>query len=293
VNLRLVLPLLLLSSCALKSVLKTVSLPEGGREVRDVVYWHGEDFDEQKHKLDIYAPPGPGPFPVLVFVHGGGWRLGDRQQFMASYIKLGRRMAGRGVIAVVTSYRLSPEHKHPAQIRDVSRALGWTLKHIGEYGGDPSRVYAMGHSAGAQLVALAACDKRWLEEVGASPQQLAGVIGVSGPYDVAHLGRSLFTGGLPMVIPAFGSDEAVWSDVSPATHLREHLPPPFFIGWADGDFEVIRGDAKHFIEALTDVGAEVDTFQGTFDDHFSVITNFADDSDRLAERVLRFMKVTR
>jgi acetyl esterase/lipase len=151
----------------------------------------------------------------------------------------------------------------------------------------------MGHSAGAQLVALAACDKRWLGEVGASPQQLAGVIGISGPYDVAHLGRSLFTGGLPMVIPAFGTDPAVWSDVSPATHLREHLPPPFFIGWADGDFEVIRRDAKHFVDALTDVGAEVDTFQTTFDDHFSVITNFADDSDPLAERVLRFMKVTR
>jgi acetyl esterase/lipase len=285
--------LMLLSGCALKATLKSVSLPEGGREVRDVVYWHGDDFNEEKHKLDIYSPAGPGPYPVLVFVHGGGWRLGDRQQFMASYIKIGRRLASRGVVAVVVSYRLSPHDKHPAQIRDVSRALGWTLQHIGEYGGDASAVYAMGHSAGAQLVALAGCDKRWLNEVGASPEQLAGVIGISGPYDVAHLGRSLFTGGLPMVIPTFGKDEAVWTDVSPATHLREHQPPPFFVAWADGDFEVIRRDGRRFADALSDAGGEVDTFQTTFDDHFSVITNFADDSDPLAERVLRFMKVTR
>jgi acetyl esterase/lipase len=201
---------LALSACALRASLIRVDLPEGGREVHDVAYWQGDDFDAEKHKLDIYAPPGAGPHPVVVFVHGGSWRFGDRQQALASYVKLGRRLAKRDVVAVVISYRLAPGFKHPSQVRDVARALAWTMAHASEYGGDPDAIFAMGHSAGAQLVALAGTDARWLEEAGGSPAQLKGVIGISGPYDVAHLGRSA-AGALTMVIAAFGDDAAVWS----------------------------------------------------------------------------------
>jgi acetyl esterase/lipase len=279
-----------LSGCALKAAFKHVDLPPGGREVQDVVYWQGDAFNEDKHKLDIYSPATPGPHPVIVFVHGGGWRLGDRRQRFNNYVKLGRRLAGRDVVAVIISYRLAPHFKHPAQVRDVARALAWTMKHIAENGGDPDAVFAMGHSAGAQLVALAGCDKRWLEEEGESPSKLKGVIGVSGPYDIAHLGRSLFIGGFTMVMPAFGQDAGVWTDASPATHLHEEKPPPFFVAWADGDFEIIRRDSKRFADELEEAGVPVETFQTTFDDHFSVITNFADEGDPLAEQVLQFVK---
>jgi acetyl esterase/lipase len=284
----LLLLLLTAPGCMLRSALMRVDPPPGELEVSDVSYWHGDDWDDAKHRLDLYVPAGPGPHPVLVFVHGGGWRFGDRQQILSSYVKIGRRLAASGVLAVVISYRLSPHYKHPAQVRDVARAVGWTLQRIGDFGGDPDRVYVMGHSAGAHLATLIACDPKWLAEVGASPSQLKGVIGVSGPYDIEHLGKSTLFGGVTMVIPTFGSDHAVWRDAMPENHLGGH-PPPFLIAWADGDPELIRRDARIFTGALEQRHLKFETFQTTFDDHFSIIGNFGAPGDDLAKRVLQFI----
>jgi acetyl esterase/lipase len=287
------LPLLLLlalsSSCAFRSWVRPSRLPEGGLEARDLKYWEGEGFDDQKHRLDVYAPKGPGPYPVVVFIHGGGWILGDRQQPGGNYVQLGRRLANQGVVAVIASYRLAWTAKHPAQVQDVARALSWTMRHAAEYGGDPSSIFAMGHSAGAHLVALVACDPRWLREQGSSPSQLAGVIAVSGPYDVNHFGRSLFIGGFPMVIPTFGSDRSKWADAMPATHLRDGHPPPFLVAWADGDPELLRRDGPLFARQLEEAHVPVETFEAPFDDHLSVITDFADEGNALGNKALGFI----
>lgn len=280
---------LMLSGCAFRAWFKPVELADGAREVRDVAYWQGDDFDDEKHRLDVYVPKGEGPHPVIVFVHGGGWRLGDRQQVGRNYTVLGRRLANQGVVAMIISYRLAPKAKHPAQVRDVSRALAWALQHAPEYGGDPSSVFAMGHSAGAHLVALAGCEPKWMAEAGASASQLAGVIGVSGPYDVEHLGRSMFIGGLPMVIPTFGEDRMVWRAAGPAQHLREGTPPPFLVAWADGDPEILRRDGKRFAEALEKAGVPVQTYESYADDHFSIVSDFADTENGLGEQVLEFV----
>jgi len=277
------------TSCAFRAWTRPIELSAGGREVRDVAYWQGEELDEQKHKLDVYVPAGEGPHPVVVFVHGGGWILGDRQQPGGNYTLLGRRLANQGVLAMVISYRLAPWARHPAQIRDTSRALSWALEHAADYGGDPSQVFAMGHSAGAHLVSLAACDPRWMREWGSSPSKLAGVVSVSAPYDVEHLGRALFIGG-PMVIPTFGQDKKVWRDVTPAQHLKDARPPPFFVAWADGDPEILRRDGRRFVEALEAAQVPVQSYETTFDDHLSVITDFADSGNRLGEKVVEFVK---
>lgn len=281
---------LLTSGCAMRAWTRPSQLPEGGHEVHDLAYWEGDGFDDSKHRLDVYAPKGPGPYPVVVFVHGGGWILGDRQQPGGNYPQLGRRLANQGVVAMIISYRLAWTAKHPAQVQDVARALSWALRHAPEYGGDPTAVFAMGHSAGAHLVALAACDPRWLREYGASPSQLAGVISVSGPYDVDHFGRSLFIGGFTMVMPTFGADRSKWPDAMPATHLHDGRPPPFFLAWADGDFEMLRHDGPKFAAQLTAAHVPVETFQSSFDDHLSIITELADDGNVLGKKVLGFIE---
>ncbi|MBL8956069.1 MAG: alpha/beta hydrolase [Myxococcaceae bacterium] len=283
---------LLCSSCAMRAWSRPNTLAEGCHETRDLAYWEGDEFDDAKHRLDVYTPKGEGPHPVVVFVHGGGWVVGDRRQPGENYVQLGRRLASQGILAMVISYRLAPWSQHPAQIRDTSRALAWALQHAPEHGGDPSAVYAMGHSAGAHLVALAACDPKWLREWGASPSQLAGVIGISGPYDVEHLGNSLLLGG-PLVIPTFGRDKSVWRDVMPARHLKDAKPPPFFIAWADGDPEILRRDGRRFVEALEAAHVPVKTYETTFDDHLSIITDFADDQNGLGEQVAQFVQQRR
>ena len=282
----------LLSGCILASMARPAPLPEGAREEKGIAYWAGEGFDDEKHRLDVYAPAGPGPHPVVLFVHGGGWRLGDRD-FFGAYKNLGRRLASRGMVAVVTSYRLAPDHKHPAHVRDVARAIAWTFAHAESYGGDPARVFVMGHSAGAHLVALAACDPRWLAEQGLEPSRLAGVIGISGPYDVHGLGRSRVVGGVPMVIPAFGEEEEGWRDASPARHLAPgRAPPPFLVAVGDSDPELLQRHAEAFAAQLRAAGGKVATFTASLKDHFTVITDLAEPGDELGDAVQAFVAST-
>lgn len=288
-SLALGLALLLCQGCIVRSLAKGEPLADGCREVKAVSYLGPEAATDGKHQLNLYLPAGPGPFPTVVFVHGGGWRLGDRDIPFDAYGKLGRRLARRGIGAVVISYRLAPDHKHPSHIEDVARALAWALAHVAEYGGDPKRVFAMGHSAGAHLVALAATDARWMKQAGADPSQLAGVIGVSGPYDVERLGHSTLFGGLPMVIPAFGEDPAVWREVMPYTHLAKASPLPFLVVAGDGDPEFLRRDAAHLAEALRAARFPTALRIAPFEDHFSIILNAAEDGNALGGWIEQFV----
>lgn len=274
----------LLSGCLVRSAVHRQALPEGATEYRDLAYKSGPDFDDKKNRLNLEVPKGPGPHPVVVFVHGGGWIFGDRIEVSDPYTKVSRRFASRGILVVNVGYRLSSSVPHPAQIEDVARAIDWTFKHVAEYGGDPSHIFLMGHSAGAHLVSLAACDPRWLAPYGISPAQLAGVIPISGVFDVAHLGRSFFTT-LALVRPTFGGDPKVWADVSPLRHIGDGPLPPFFVGWADGDFEILRHDAPRFVDALRRHHVPVETAVASYKGHFTVIMDLGEPGEGLGEAI--------
>lgn len=101
----------------------------------------------------LYAPPEPGPHPVLLFLHGGGWVLGD----LDSHDDVCRSMAVRaGALVVSADYRLSPEARFPAPLDDCEAALRWAADHAAEYGGDPHRLAVGGDSAGGNLAAALA-----------------------------------------------------------------------------------------------------------------------------------------
>ncbi|TAL54903.1 alpha/beta hydrolase [Pandoraea sp.] len=133
-----------------------------------------------RQKLDIYAPLGATrPTPVVVFFYGGNWDSGARGE----YRFVGEALAARGITAVIADYRLYPQVVYPAFVEDSARAVAWTLAHIGSYGGDPHRLFVMGHSAGAYNAAMVALDPRWLASYGDSPGMLSGWIGLAGPYN--------------------------------------------------------------------------------------------------------------
>ncbi|HEY4372462.1 MAG TPA: alpha/beta hydrolase [Burkholderiales bacterium] len=135
--------------------------------------------ENARQKLDIYVPAGVDKPPVVVFFYGGSWTSGSR----ADYAFVGNALSSRGILAVVADYRLYPQVSYPDFVSDSARAVAWTLAHAGEYGGDTQRVFVAGHSAGAYNAAMVSLDARWLAAAGASPAQLAGWIGISGPYD--------------------------------------------------------------------------------------------------------------
>jgi len=132
-----------------------------------------------RQKLDVYQPLARGGSrtpPIVVFFYGGNWDAGER----ANYRFVGEALASGGAIVVIADYRLVPEVHYPEFLADCAAATNWVFDHARELGGDPANVYVMGHSAGAYNAAMLALDPRWL---GARRTQLAGFIGVAGPYD--------------------------------------------------------------------------------------------------------------
>lgn len=136
-------------------------------------------------RLDIYKPADArGPSPVVVFFYGGSWQRGDR----ALYRFVGSALARAGIVAVIPDYRLYPPVLYPDFLRDSALAVRWTKDNIARFGGNPARLFLSGHSAGAYNAVSLATDRRWLAEVRLDPKaDLAGVIGIAGPYDFLPL----------------------------------------------------------------------------------------------------------
>jgi acetyl esterase/lipase len=133
----------------------------------------------ERQTLDIWTPEGAGPFPVIIFFHGGGWNAGERQVYGFA----GRALAEKGFVAVIPDYRLAPQHRFPAFIEDGAAATAWVRKHIGTNQGDPDRITISGHSAGAHIAAMLTLDQQWLNKAGAGENAIKAFVGLSGPYD--------------------------------------------------------------------------------------------------------------
>ena len=145
----------------------------------DLEYQTGPDADV-RHKLDLYVPVGAKNYPVMIYIHGGGWKAGSK----TLYIGLGRTFARHGIGVAIINYRLSPRVKHPGHIEDVAKAFAWVKGNIAKHGGDPANITLMGHSAGGHLAALLATDPSYLKAEKLEPSNIRGVISVSGVYQI-------------------------------------------------------------------------------------------------------------
>ena len=148
--------LLALGACAPLTVLNALAATGGHTRVADIAYG-----SLPRQRLDMYVPGGVAPdggWPLVVFFYGGSWNSGERAQ----YGFVGAAMASRGILTLVADYRLYPEVRYPDFLADSAQALAWGLTHAADHGGDPRRVFVMGHSAGGYNAAMLALDKRWL-----------------------------------------------------------------------------------------------------------------------------------
>ncbi|WP_250634090.1 alpha/beta hydrolase [Pinirhizobacter soli] len=130
-------------------------------------------------KLDVYRPAATIDAPVVVFFHGGSWTSGKRQW----YRFVGTALASRGIVAVIPDYRKYPQVKMDGFMADAASAVAWAHAHAGEFGGDASHLFIMGHSSGGHIAGLLATDGRWLQAQGMTTRELAGFIGMAGVYD--------------------------------------------------------------------------------------------------------------
>lgn len=162
----------------------------------------------QRCRLDVYAPAAKKPFSTLVWFHGGGLTQGERS------IPLPLR--NQGIAVVTANYRLSPGVKSPVFIEDAAAAIAWTFKHIANFGGNPRRIFVSGHSAGAYLSLICGLDKKWLAKHDVDADQIAGLIPLS-PQVITH-----FT-----IRDERGIQETqpIIDDFAPLFHIRKDAPP--------------------------------------------------------------------
>lgn len=171
-------------------------------------------------RLDVYLPPQAQDAPLILLVHGGGWAHGDKAQPALIEHKVARWVP-RGLILVSVNYRLLPEATPLQQAADVALALAEVQRRAPGWGGDPSRVVLMGHSAGAHLVALLSSDPRIAADLGLQPW-LGSVALDSAALDVEPIMRQRHP---RLYDQAFGSDPAAWRAASPLQRLQPGLRP--------------------------------------------------------------------
>jgi len=252
---------------------------------QDIVYYEiDKDPDRERHQLDVFRPKGKDGCPVLVFFHGGGWVIGQKDDYFGiyGYGTIARCLAERGLVVVLPNYRLSPGVRHPEHVKDAARAMAWTCRNIQRYGGDLRQIVVGGHSAGGHLASLLATDERYLKEVGRSARDLRGVIGVSGVYRVDNLNLNLKLaiagpGGAnvmrtevnPFVV-VFGNDPKVAREASPLYQVRPGLPP-FLLVNAGFDIPSLPEMAREFAKALKKEGCKVKTETVAWRTHETVV----------------------
>ena len=205
--------------------------------------------------LDVYPPPSGCPAPVVVWVHGGGWRAGDKSQQMPDKVRLA---AEQGWVLVSVNYRLTGapgagDVGYPAHNEDVAAAIAWVHDNIAGYGGDPERIGLLGHSAGAQIVASVGTDERYLAAHGLALSDVGcvGALDTEG-FDVARRAGA----GIPVYRAAFGDDPAVWADASPTTHVAPGKDIPSFLVVERGS-RLRRHGQQSFVDALRGAGVDV------------------------------------
>lgn len=210
------------AGCSSLQVLNAITPGSTYRKVGNLAY--GVDA---RQKLDVYTPLNSiGPAPVVVFFYGGNWNSGERNDYQF----VGEALASRGMVAVLADYRLFPQVRYPGFIEDSAHAVAWTLQEVQRYGGDPGRVYLMGHSAGAYNAAMVALDPRWLAAHDLTPASLRGWIGLAGPYDFTPIQNK-------ETRPVFFYP-ATPPESQPINHVSSSAPPALLIAsnkdvWVD------------------------------------------------------------
>ena len=260
-------------------------LSSAGTSERDVSYG-----DHPLQKLDLYLPDKPVKSPVMVYIHGGGWRRGDKAAVGLKPVFFN----AKGWIFVSVNYRLLPEGQHPANVNDVALAVAKVHDSIAEKGGDPERLFVMGHSAGAHLASLVATDPKPLQTAGKPLSIVKGVISLdTNAYDLPTL---VGTAMKPFYDSVFGTEEGVLKDASPQLHVAAGKGiPPFLLCYSRGMGEraepVRTAAAEAFRAALEKAGIAAEVVAATDRNHGEINQWFGRDDDvKVTEKAWEFLE---
>lgn len=203
--------------------------------------------NESRQRLDVYAPAGgDAAADVIVFVYGGSWSSGRRQD----YAFAARAFAARGYVTVLFDYRLVPNIRYPVFVEDTAKAIAWAHRNIARHGGNPDRLFVVGHSAGAYNAMMAALAPEFLRAERLPVTVIKGVAGLSGPYDFLPLDtdstRAAFAG------------VADLAATQPVNRVAGPIPQ-VFLATGEADTLVRPRNTTALAEAIRKAGGRVET----------------------------------
>lgn len=269
----------LLAACSPIKVLNALTPSSTFTKTSSIAYG-----DDPRQRLDIYRPVTPLPdAPVVVFFYGGSWNSGSKDD----YGFVGEALASRGIVVVIADYRLYPQVRYPAFLQDGAQAVAWAHQHSAEYGGDPRKLYVMGHSSGAYNAAMLALDPQWLAGVGLSPSVFKGWIGLAGPYDFLPIENR-------DVRPVFFYPDSP-PDSQPINHVSHDAPPSLLIASVDDNLVNPKRNTGGLANKLRAAGVPVEEFYFTKTSHATLVASMSRPLRWLApvlDRVTAFIKFT-
>jgi len=239
-----------------------------------------------RRTLDVYAPAGGENRPIIFYIHGGGWRRGDK----GAVAKKPAALVERGYVFVSTNYRFVPEVDVPQMTGDIAKAIRWTHDHAADYGGDPNQIFVVGHSAGAYLAALVCTDDRYLKAEGLSLKILRGCVPIDvSVYDIPwRLSESDFAPN-PNFTIVFSDDPAKQRDYSPAAHVAPGKDIPPFLLFYVASRDDTKAASTAFADRLKKAGVAAEVVAGENKTHTSIANDLGTPDDAPTAALLKFL----
>lgn len=240
-------------------------------------------------KLDVYAPEEPTePKDVIVFIHGGRWKSGRKTQ----YKFLGKRLARKGIVAVIIDYRLSPETAYEGMTTDAAMALKWVKENASGYGGDDERIFISGHSAGGHLAALVSADNHYFDSLNIkNPIQGTILIDAFGLDMYSFLSNRNYEKE-ETYYSMFSKDPATWKRGSPITYISQTIPP-ILILTGEKTYPAIKESNESFLESVSRYHPDTEMIVVENKKHVAMITQFFNSKNKAYGQIIHFMKSIR
>jgi acetyl esterase/lipase len=256
----------------------------GTKVVRDIAY---ADPGGERHQLDVYSPSNGDNHAIVLWIHGGAWRFGDKAHVQSKP----RAFNDRGYVFVSVNYRFHPSVTYADQATDIARAIRWVHDHAEIHGGDPTRIFLMGHSAGAHLAALVATDNRYLEQAGLQLSNLSGIILLDGAgYDIPRQVRET---AVPRVkalyTTVFTEHAAKQKEASPIHHVTKGKAIPPFLIFHVAHLRDARSQSGALAAKLRDAGVEAKLYPAEGKTHASINREVGQPDDPPTEAVFQFL----
>lgn len=279
-----------MTECRLVLLLFLLSIhPAWGdaRTQKGVIYSDAKDAGVET-SLDVYSPSSGADLPIICWIHGGGWQIGNKER-----VDLKKRAFNeKGFVLVSINYRLHPETDYKGQAHDVAQAIRWIKMHAKEFGGTPERIFVMGHSAGAHLAALVSTDERYLKEQGLTLKNIRGVILLDGAaYDIP---RQIELAALPrmkqMYETVFTKDSKTQHDASPIAHVEKgkSIPPFLILHIASRRDGKIQSEA--LANAINEAGGNAEVISEPNKSHATINRELGQPGDLPTKHVFQFLE---